>query len=318
MAPCAAASTAFAKRAPAKAIESVALPVLFLAWMTSSPPNWMRCVSCSICAWSSCAAGCVRDTSGTIVVPEWPPTTGTWNLSASCGRPVTSATNVEARTRSSDVTPNRRLGSNTLCDLSTSANTGTRELTGFEMTSTNACGADLAMPSAMPYAIEALTLNRSSRVWPGLRAIPAGMMIRRASFTACARPSWSGRKPETGAGVLMCEMSFATPGAFTTSYSESSVTYGDCLSSSERGWPIPPAAPMTVTFIVHKSSWLNTGHGAPVGPYRRATYRSRDYAGAVWGPAEAASRASCRDGGVSRPSAAAGSLGCEKACWTCR
>lgn len=42
-----------------------------------------------------------------MVVPEWPPTTGTLYLGASFGMPSAAVTKVEARTISSVVTPNR-------------------------------------------------------------------------------------------------------------------------------------------------------------------------------------------------------------------
>ena len=92
-------------------------------------------------------------------------------------------------------------------------------------------------------------MNRSSRVMPGLRGMPAGMITSSVPWRALAMPSFSGRKPVTGAAELMCDRSVATPIVFTTSYSESSLTYFDCLSSSDRGWPIPPAAPITVAFM---------------------------------------------------------------------
>ena len=47
-------------------------------------------------------------------------------------------------------------GSNTPCFLKTSATIGTVELTGFEITSTNALGAVVAMPTARSRTIPAL------------------------------------------------------------------------------------------------------------------------------------------------------------------
>lgn len=56
--------------------------------------------------------------------------------------------------------------------------------------------------------------------------------------------------PCTLAGVSMWDKSAATPGVCTISYKLSSVTSGLCFSKSDKGWPIPPAAPQTATFTL--------------------------------------------------------------------
>lgn len=43
--------------------------------------------------------------------------------------------------------------------------------------------------------------------------------------------------------------SAATPGAPRISYKLREVTNGSLLSSNDRGWPIPPPAPRTATFV---------------------------------------------------------------------
>ena len=59
-------------------------------------------------------------------------------------------------------------------------------------------------------------LNKSSRVIPGLRGTPAGIIITSAPAKACLR--FSGPlKPVTLAGVSICDKSAATPGVWTMS-----------------------------------------------------------------------------------------------------
>ena len=53
--------------------------------------------------------------------------------------------------------------------------------------------------------------------------------------------------PRACAGVLQCERSAATPGVLAISYSDSWLTSGFIFSSSDSGWPMPPAAPSTAT-----------------------------------------------------------------------
>lgn len=60
--------------------------------------------------------------------------------------------------------------------MRTSAAIGTVELTGFEMIPINALGQDWAQALIKSLTIDALVLNKSSRVMPGLRGTPAGMM----------------------------------------------------------------------------------------------------------------------------------------------
>ena len=57
----------------------------------------------------------------------------------------------------------------------TSAAMGTVLLTGFDMMATQAVGHALATASQRPLTIDALMLNRSSRVMPGLRGTPVGV-----------------------------------------------------------------------------------------------------------------------------------------------
>ena len=90
-----------------------------------------------------------------MVSPEWPPMTGMVRLPGFFS-PTISATKVSARTTSRVVTPKSFLGSKTLAFLRTSAAMGTVELTGLEMTRTNALGAVLAIPVARSRTIPAL------------------------------------------------------------------------------------------------------------------------------------------------------------------
>ena len=89
-------------------MERVALPAPSLALTTSSPPNWMRLTSAASSSppFSTIflpSAVCER--MGTIVTPEWPPTTGT---TVSAGRvPARVERKAEERTTSRVVTPKR-------------------------------------------------------------------------------------------------------------------------------------------------------------------------------------------------------------------
>ena len=58
----------------------------------------------------------------------------------------------------------------------TSAAMGTVELTGLEMMQSIASGQALEAASARAWAIPALMLKRSSRVIPGFRGTPAGII----------------------------------------------------------------------------------------------------------------------------------------------
>ena len=79
---------------------------------------------------------------------------------------------------SSVVTPKSFFGSNTPLALSTSAAMGTVAFTGLEMMLMSASGQCSAIPSTRLLTMPALMLKRSSRVMPGLRGTPAGMMTR--------------------------------------------------------------------------------------------------------------------------------------------
>lgn len=58
----------------------------------------------------------------------------------------------------------------------TSAAIGTHELTGFVIIPTNAFGQFREIAAAISRTIPAFVLKRSSRVMPGFRGTPAGMM----------------------------------------------------------------------------------------------------------------------------------------------
>ncbi|KAH3659902.1 hypothetical protein OGATHE_005947 [Ogataea polymorpha] len=101
---------------------------------------------------------------------------------------ATSEMKVFALTESSVVTPNNLRGLKIPFFLKTSANTGTVELTGFEITSTVASGQVSAMPVASSEQIPALILNKSSLVIPGFLGTPAGMMTKFESLRAWESP----------------------------------------------------------------------------------------------------------------------------------
>eukprot|EP00959_Pyramimonas_sp_CCMP1952_P344380 7212839-Pyramimonas_sp.AAC.1 len=96
------------------------------------------------CACYCTVLNCTCESSGRMVVPAWPPMTGTVTLPG--GTPMASARKVLARTTSRCVTPRSLAGSYTLCRLSTSATMGTVEFTGLEMTFTTARGHTFATP----------------------------------------------------------------------------------------------------------------------------------------------------------------------------
>merc|ERR1719339_29867 len=78
-------------------------------------------------------------------------------------------------TTSRVVTPKMVLGLYTPAFLNTSVAMGTVELTGLEMMAIMAVGHTLAAAAAIVATMEALVLNRSSLVMPGLRGTPAGI-----------------------------------------------------------------------------------------------------------------------------------------------
>lgn len=59
---------------------------------------------------------------------------------------------------------------------------GTHEFTGFVMMPTKAFGQFREMAAAMSRTTPAFVLNRSSRLMPGLRGTPAGMITTWASM----------------------------------------------------------------------------------------------------------------------------------------
>merc|ERR1719464_1315239 len=113
------------------------------------------------------------------------------------------------------------------------------------MTKMQALGHTSAQAVTKVLTIPAFTLNKSSRVIPGLRGTPAGM-------TTTSQPSKdffrsSPTKPVHLAPVQMCERSAATPGVMgATSKQVRAVTRGLSFMSKESGCPIPPAAPRTL------------------------------------------------------------------------
>merc|ERR1719205_380025 len=109
-----------------------------------------------------------------------------------------------------------------------------------------ALGQTLAAAAAMVATMEALVLNRSSLVIPGLRGTPAGITTISAPTRLASIWSWP-LKPVVSEAVSQWERSAATPGVCTMSYRLSLVTAGFSFSSRERGCPIPPLAPMTAT-----------------------------------------------------------------------
>jgi hypothetical protein len=82
----------------------VADPRPSLALTTSSPPNWMRLVRAGTSA-LGVRGGWDCERMGRIVIPEWPPSTGTVVVEHASGVPLASATKVEARTTSRVVIP---------------------------------------------------------------------------------------------------------------------------------------------------------------------------------------------------------------------
>mmetsp|Transcript_9001 Transcript_9001/g.26978 ORF Transcript_9001/g.26978 Transcript_9001/m.26978 type:complete len:228 (+) Transcript_9001:539-1222(+) len=226
-------------------MDRVAEPPPALASTTSVPASWMRLVSASVSAASKLTFGVAWESSGRMVVPAWPPMTGTFTVATS--KPLASATKVLARTTSRVDTPNSFSFLYTLCFLRISAAMGTVEFTGLLMMLITALGACLATPSMRVFTIPALMLKRSSRVIPGLRGTPAGMTTRSAPSSAL--PRFSGpTKPSAVEGVLQWLRSLATPGVTgATSYRLSSLTSLFIFSSRPSGCPMPPAAPRSAT-----------------------------------------------------------------------
>merc|ERR1719154_593760 len=91
-------------------------------------------------------------------------------------------------TTSRVVTPKMVLGLYTPAFLNTSVAMGTVELTGLDMMAIMAVGHTLAA-AAIVATMDALVLNRSSLVMPGLRGTPAGMTTISAPTRLAS--SWS-------------------------------------------------------------------------------------------------------------------------------
>ena len=191
-----------------------------------------------------------------MVTPEWPPITGT--STSPQFLPFSSATKVFERMMSSVVTPNNLFLSYTPAFFSTSAAMATVVLTGLVMIPMQAFGAVLAICCTRFFTIPALTLNRSERSMPGLRATPAEM--RTTSAPTSAGVASSPEKPLILTSVGIWLRSTATPGVTgAISYRESSEPEGSWVFSSRASaWPIPPAAPRTATFILNSLLWLMT------------------------------------------------------------
>mmetsp|Transcript_7839 Transcript_7839/g.21770 ORF Transcript_7839/g.21770 Transcript_7839/m.21770 type:complete len:230 (+) Transcript_7839:630-1319(+) len=191
-----------------------------------------------------------------MVLPAWPPTTGT-----SARSPVISRTNLLARTMSSVVMP-RILRGSRFFFLQSSHMAGTTEFTGFTIRPMTASGQCLAQASTLPLAMPALVLSKSLRSCPGLRGSPAGMNTRSQPLSASPALSMalSSLRTKDRAVTLhlpsKCPRSAATPAAGTMamfrSMRASSLTMGHVAISNASGWPMPPAPPMTHTL---KSPW---------------------------------------------------------------
>lgn len=154
-------------------------PAPAFALTTSVPASWMRSVRALILSAGKLADGLHWDKSGMMVIPACPPMTGKLTC---CGSiPSASPMKALARTTSKVETPKTRFGSKTPAAARTSLAIGTVELTGLEIIPIRALGQALAQAAAKSRTIEALVLKRSSRVMPGLRGTPAGMMTTSAS-----------------------------------------------------------------------------------------------------------------------------------------
>mmetsp|Transcript_9535 Transcript_9535/g.21696 ORF Transcript_9535/g.21696 Transcript_9535/m.21696 type:complete len:253 (+) Transcript_9535:561-1319(+) len=232
-------------------MERVALPLPFFAFTTSVPASCTRLSSLGISSAAMVLAAPSCENSGRMVLPAWPPTTGTW-----AGWPVSSCTNLLARTQSSVVTPTILRGSRPFF-FQSSHMAGTTEFTGLTMRATTAEGQCLAIASTEPLAMSAFVVNKSFRSWPGFLGMPAGMSTRSQPLRTVAPASMSLSWLSTiVSGVTLhlpskCDKSAATPGAGTMamlrSTTTSSLTRGHVAMSKHKGWPMPPAPPTTQT-----------------------------------------------------------------------
>mmetsp|Transcript_10293 Transcript_10293/g.23215 ORF Transcript_10293/g.23215 Transcript_10293/m.23215 type:complete len:254 (+) Transcript_10293:344-1105(+) len=232
-------------------MDRVALPLPFFCWTTSVPASCTLASSLGTSeAEISLPAGS-WEKRGRIVLPAWPPITGTW-----AGFPVISSTNLLARTTSNVEMPTIFRGSRPFF-FQSSHMAGTTEFTGLTMSPTTALGQCFATASTFCLAMPALTLSRSLRSWPGLRGMPAGMRTRwhPLSTSAALSMALSSWMLSTSGVTLhlpsMWERSAATPLAGTIamlrSMMTSSLTRGHVAMSNDRGCPMPPAPPMTQT-----------------------------------------------------------------------
>mmetsp|Transcript_6500 Transcript_6500/g.24528 ORF Transcript_6500/g.24528 Transcript_6500/m.24528 type:complete len:229 (-) Transcript_6500:341-1027(-) len=178
---------ASAMRAAAYAMDRVAEPAPALASTTSVPAFWILTVSFSSSSAVNSEAGYAWDRRGRMVIPAWPPTTGTSTSFTS--KPFACATNVFALTTSRVDTPKSFLGSYVPACLKISAAIGTVLFTGLLMMLTSAPGQFAAIATHKSRTIPALIANKSSRDIPGFLGIPAGMTTRSHPVSASASES---------------------------------------------------------------------------------------------------------------------------------
>mmetsp|Transcript_67373 Transcript_67373/g.152344 ORF Transcript_67373/g.152344 Transcript_67373/m.152344 type:complete len:274 (+) Transcript_67373:346-1167(+) len=232
-------------------MESVALPLPFFSLTTSVPASWTLTSRAGILSALMVLPALSWEKRGRMVLPAWPPTTGT-----SDGLPVISWTNLLARTTSRVEMPTILQGSRPFF-FQSSHMAGTTEFTGFTMRPTTALGQCLATASTVPLAMPALMFNRSFRSWPGFRGTPAGIRMRSQPGRTLAAlsmvlSSFTVRESDVTLHLpSRCDRSAATPAAGTMetlrSMITSSFTRGLVAMSRARGWPMPPAPPTTHT-----------------------------------------------------------------------
>mmetsp|Transcript_55782 Transcript_55782/g.130515 ORF Transcript_55782/g.130515 Transcript_55782/m.130515 type:complete len:200 (-) Transcript_55782:216-815(-) len=130
------------------------------------------------------------------------------------------------------------------------------EFTGLTTIASIASGQNLPQASTKPLAISALVLNKSSRVMPGFRGMPAGIStrwqpVKHSSKWSMGFSPTSITKPLTVTPFSKWLKSSATPAGGTAATLKSkilsSLTLGSIAISSDRGWPMPPAPPQTHT-----------------------------------------------------------------------
>ncbi len=165
--------------------------------------------------------------------------------------PSSAAKKVSERNTSRTETPNRRCLSYTPSAFRTSAASGTVELTGLVIMQIHALGQVFAQLRTRLAIMLALMLNKSSRVIPGLRATPAGITTTSAPSRALVKSSPV--KPSTVTSVGMWLKSVATPGVKGATSNRLNFEPAGKLFFKiiDKGWPIPPAAPKTATFMCY-------------------------------------------------------------------